>query len=313
MIGFRVVTAFIVVAILALIMGGEAERRLAIRARIAAWSGGASWADVAHDQTTTQRDNWNDAARRVACPVAPRPISLLILGQSNAANYVVDRSAAPQSAAVLYEGQCYSAVDPLLGATGDRGSIWSRLAGPLANATGRPILLVPIAVGSSSIESWTRGGVFHARIGHAMSNLAARGLTPDAIIYQQGEFEGSGRLDPGAYQSRLTVLLRELKATSRLVYVAPTSKCSGPANKDIRMAQLRAARDAQARLGVDMDELPDSDRRNVCHLSGSAAERIARKWLDILSHDLHQPSTTDVHEPQRDGRTDMTNDRGPNA
>lgn len=276
----------VAVGIAALSIGLLAEERFRIAQRVRVVLSGANPGDVAHDATTVARVDWNPTPAPVDCPTN-RPIVLLLVGQSNAANYVTERVSAPAPVSVRYGGQCYRASDPLLGATGDRGSIWSRLGSRIAAASGRPVLLVPIAVGSASVEAWAPGGVLNPRLELALLDLQALGLRADAIIYQQGEFEGEGRADAAQYRRHLEALLRQLSRASPSVFVALTSKCSGKVNSAIRAAQEGAMAAAGARRGVDMDAIPDEDRRNLCHLSGAAADRIARSWLDILRSSLH--------------------------
>ena len=69
------------------------------------------------------------AEQRVSCAsiAAQRPLVVLVIGQSNAANHGVLAQGAAQPVVLVAEGQCILAVDPLPGGTGRGASIWQRL------------------------------------------------------------------------------------------------------------------------------------------------------------------------------------------
>ena len=78
-----------------------------------------------------------DPATRVPCEAIAqaKPLVLLVLGQSNAANQGEAGPVAPPPVTVITDaGDCLRSTDPLPGGTGNGASIWSRLPAALGNA-----------------------------------------------------------------------------------------------------------------------------------------------------------------------------------
>ena len=93
-----------------------------------------------------------------------RAAVLLIIGQSNGGNHGETRHSAKGAVYNFnpFDGLCYAASDPLLGATGEAGSPWC-LAGDALIETGfaRSILLAPLCVGGATATDWAPGGPYH--------------------------------------------------------------------------------------------------------------------------------------------------------
>lgn len=70
------------------------------------------------------------------CPDNSNAIVMVAFGQSNSANYEGERHESKSDAIVnFYNGKCYKAKDPMLGATGRFGSIWIPLATEISKRT----------------------------------------------------------------------------------------------------------------------------------------------------------------------------------
>jgi hypothetical protein len=103
----------------------------------------------------------------------------LVFGQSNSANHGgTPRRAGPQVYSFA-EGRLYHAQDPLPGASGTRGSVWTRLGDQLVAIQRYPaVVFIPIGVGNTQIARWTPTGDLFPRVVAAMaehhsSSLAA--------------------------------------------------------------------------------------------------------------------------------------------
>src|SRR5262249_38941890 len=115
----------------------------------------------------------SDAAGRTLVECADTQIGsdstmiLLILGQSQAAKSppsvqnIEDTRFFPTRKVInfnVYDGHCYVAHDPLLGATGMGGSIWSRLGDSLIDSgLAERVVLAPIAIGAATVADWAPG------------------------------------------------------------------------------------------------------------------------------------------------------------
>src|SRR5262245_16246844 len=98
----------------------------------------------------------------------------------------------------------YAAADPLLG-TGmafpgggfSPGGVSLRLADLLvSNSKFDRVIIVPVAIGGTSVAMWATGGVLSNCITAAMARLASRGIVPGmtnvtfAFVWGQGESDG---------------------------------------------------------------------------------------------------------------------------
>lgn len=232
------------------------------------------YAAAEHDSHTVLRTDYGSSAKTKACP--KNPIVILTLGQSNAANYVTARFHGKGT--VFYRGQCYEASDPLLGATGDRGSIWSRLSDRLPNN----IVFVNVAVASSSMEAWSPGGILNDRVLAAINYLKEARLAVNYVLIQQGEFEGISHANPELYEKNAAALVRQLQAEGAKVIFATSSSCGKEMNVEIRRAQANVRRITRAIAGPDMDTF-SAFRANICHLTDKGANKAADEWASIVS------------------------------
>lgn len=86
---------------------------------------------------------------------------IVILGQSNAANFGGGRYWAQSEVANLYDGKCYHAVDPLVGVFGDGGNFAARLGDVrIRRGFSDRIVVAPTAMGTTRIEHWSPPAFF---------------------------------------------------------------------------------------------------------------------------------------------------------
>src|SRR5690606_20036310 len=76
----------------------------------------------------------------------------------------------------------------LLGSTGDRGSVWTRLGDALIESGGfEQVLIIPIGVGGSSVRDWAGPDGPAARAVRASKALNRFGLRITHVLWHQGE------------------------------------------------------------------------------------------------------------------------------
>jgi Carbohydrate esterase, sialic acid-specific acetylesterase len=248
-----------------------------------------------YDELDQNWKSFRDTANRqsVPCQVDKRTAVIVTLGQSNAANYALARYTAKHDVRNfdLYNGHCYKAEDPLLGASGALGNF----AGPLADllierGLYTRVIIAPIAMGGSTVEEWADEGVFNRRILVLIRRLFDASLTPTAILWHQGE-GNSGVGDSHGRQYRKNLL--EVIATFREYgisapfFVALATKCGGyptPSGHNIREGQASTVnRLDNVFLGPDTDTLGDEYRgKEHCHFNGAGLLRHAAMWADVL-------------------------------
>jgi hypothetical protein len=258
------------------------------------------WFPTPQIERALRRNIWHWRKRRgfkdtggrteVPCPLLlqPRTAVLLAFGQSNAAN----EGEAPYQPGEgvynfnLFDGRCYVARDPLLGATGTGGSPWSRLGDKLiAAGMFERVLIVPIAVGASTVADWTPEGIHHARLLDAQRALAAHGLRIMHALWHQGEADAL-HTTREEYVARFRRLLDAMRAAGidAPVYVAVASICRNRGSDAIRAAQREIAATLEnVRPGPNTDALDRFVWRfDLCHFSTEGLDRHAELWLEAL-------------------------------
>ena len=235
-------------------------------------------------------------------PVAPAdivdPAVFLIIGQSNAANHGATRHACSKPAFNFnpFDGLCYRASDPLLGATGDLGSPWCLLADALiARGFARSILLCPLAVGGATVAEWAPGGPYHHRMTYSLKRLQAAGFRPSHVFWHQGEADALYGTSAEAYGRSFTALALSLRGLGVRcpIHVAIASYFAVPAGYEARQAVIRAAQhslidDASGiLLGPDTDSI--KDRYDGSHMGDIGLLAHALAWEAALVRSPARP------------------------
>jgi hypothetical protein len=238
---------------------------------------------------------FKDTAGRTAVPcaarVGARTMVALALGQSNTGNHGETLYRPERQVLNLFRGVCYKAEDPLLGPTGDRGSVWSRLGDLLINAgLYDRVIIIAIGVGSTAIADWAPGGYLHDRVTNAIDEANGAGLSITHVFWIQGGSEKKTDGDAAVrerYKKDFRALVRAMRdrGVAAPVYAAIGSIGMDGFKPDIQRAQRELAGD---RLGIVAG--PDTDsihavaenRWEVVHFSPLGLERCARAWLDAI-------------------------------
>jgi carbohydrate esterase-like sialic acid-specific acetylesterase len=228
----------------------------------------------------------------IPCLTDKKGTSVIItLGQSNAANFAGGHYAARGEVANfnLYDGRCYRAIDPLLGASGDGGNFATRLGDILIQRSfAKRIVLAPIGMGNTRIEHWSFGGVFNKRILVLIRQLCEAGVIPNLILWQQGE-GNAGDVDIGGHNYRRHLLevvqtFRNYGVTAPFM-IALCTLCGDPHPnaEDTRAGQRTAVcRQLGTLLGPDTDCIGHEDRFDRCHMSESGVQKQAEMWADSI-------------------------------
>lgn len=262
-----------------------------------------------------------DGAGRVPVPCPPRSDRLAVIfsfGQSNATNISPELRAAPNSVVNFnpFDGQCYPAIDPLLGTGGSGGAIWTVLGSRLVeDGIYDAVILVPGAVGGSSINRWSNPRDLGARIAWFGEAMRRANVRVTHVLFVQGsadqyaapryarlrpsEFGPFGGADGHSMRSeryidhflQVMVLLQEAGMEAP-VYVAVSTRCGqviadkgGP----VAAAQRELPRRHRAiHLGPDIDAMPETAfSLDKCHLSSPGVAMVADEWRSILRGQRH--------------------------
>lgn len=212
----------------------------------------------------------------------------LVFGQSNAANSGQRRGVGGPGVYNFHAGNLYEARDPLLGATGEGGSVWTRL-GPrlLEDGPYDAVVFAPVAVGGTAIREWTVGGELHPRLLETVAELKRADLTPTHLLWHQGEADNRAGTGGEVYQEMFLAMLGSLRdrGVRAPAYVSVATRCgaSGP-NETLQTVQRGLAEASlNIRAGPDTDALGLGYRSDGCHFSAYGLERYADLWLEALS------------------------------
>jgi Carbohydrate esterase, sialic acid-specific acetylesterase len=240
------------------------------------------------------RGSFNNVSARVRVKSAEvsygRTAVILILGQSNGANSG-DTPYVPQRRVFnfnLFDGHCYIARDPLLGATENGGSFASRMADMLIeHGHFDTVVLAPISVGGSRIEEWTTGGARHRRLQVAIRRASDIPLKFTHVLWHQGETNAAIDPDGDIYAACFMNIHGAIRAygVEAPIYVAQATMGACPPNETIRSAQ-RAVVNQELGIfaGPDSDTIGVNDRYDGCHMTESGLRRHAQLWLEALGY-----------------------------
>ena len=239
------------------------------------------------------RGSFNDTRERVLVRKEEvhqgRTAIMLIFGQSNGAN----SGAGPYTPAKrvlnfnIFDGNCYIAIDPLLGATERNGNFSSRMADKLIERdVFDTVVLAPISVGGSRIEEWTTGGARHRRLQVAIKRAQDAGLVFTHLLWHQGETNAGHGPDYQVYFDSFMNIHGALRSygVSAPVYVAQATVCRCPPNEIIRSAQRDLVDPSLGILaGPDTDVIGVEDRFDECHMAESGLIKHANLWIEALT------------------------------
>lgn len=222
-----------------------------------------------------------------------RTAVIIVLGQSNAANHGTGHYVAKHRVDnfSLYDGCCYHAADPLLGASGDEGNFATRLGDKLIEAgLFDRIILAPIAMGGTTVEQWADEGMFNRRILALIRRLHDAGLSTDFILWHQGEGNpGMGDAHGRQYRKNLLEVVNTFRryGIDAPFFVALVTRCGDaphPNAVNIRDGQKGAVDPmAGVYLGPDTDTIGVEHRWDKCHFDESGLDLAASLWLQCLA------------------------------
>lgn len=226
---------------------------------------------------------------QVPCPPSgDRTIVLLALGQSNASNRRLtgEPHLNPAPAAVnFFEGACYLASDPLLGADGDGSSVWTLVGHRLAVDTDKNVVVAPFTANGTTVHQWSDNWFLKRRLARIITSLGAASLTPTAVAWFQGESDATLRTsedDYVAYFLKLYKFIRE-NGVAAPVYVSASTVCQGFPNETVRRAQRKLTSiDSGILRGPDTDTLGFGYRWDGCHFTAEGRAAAAQLWAQVL-------------------------------
>ena len=144
-------------------------------------------------------------------------------------------------------------------------------------------------MGGTTVEQWAHEGLFNRRIAASIRRLYDAGLSPDYILWHQGEGNaGNGDVNGRQYRKNLLEVVASFRAYSinAPFFVALATRCAASSAPKCRQRQGRSAyrgyRPARHLCRPDTDLIGQEHRYDACHMSESGLILHATAWADIL-------------------------------
>lgn len=238
---------------------------------------------------------------KAECPSPESTITIVTGGQSNAANSNTRKYSSTNGRVFTwFDNSCYISRDPVLGATGSRGSLWVAMGDAMAERAGKNILLINGAVGGTQVADWLdpRSG-YVAALQRRIESAEALGYKPALTFWHQGETDAAAN-DVDTFTVELTELVHRLLdiTDESIFYMFRASKCQGYRRAE-GVAEFIAAQTTVAKVdqriipGMNTDQLDHDYRTDSCHFNSFARSVI----VDQVMRDL-EPVLSDMLAPK---------------
>ena len=227
----------------------------------------------------------------IACPSQDRMTAvLLLIGQSNAANYQGQRHQSGDDRVINFSaGHCYRAASPLLGADGEWGETWTLLGTKLIQSgLYHTVILIPAAVGGSAIHRWADGGDLNKMM-VGVIQAAKMHYTITGVLLDQGATDFTLRTPEDQYRSDLKSLIDTTRAhgVSAPFFITRCSMGGNGWSEDNPIARAQASlADSQRAIfdgpNTDHDVTPLLDRYDGAHFAASGQEKYTDAWIRLF-------------------------------
>lgn len=213
-------------------------------------------------------------------------------GQSNSANFGETAYRPRRGAYNYYRGSLYRAEDPLLGAAGLMGSVWTRLADMMVEAgIYERVVFINTGIGATSAECWSEKDC-SLYLRETLADLKMHNIKLTHILWHQGEqdnFTKTGRVTYKKHMTKILSIFREYGQDAPMYvciasYNPMASKKDGYISKSIRQGQMEFINENRGvLLGPDTDSLVSKEYRyDGVHFSTAGLESFAKLWFNAI-------------------------------
>ena len=228
---------------------------------------------------------------RVNCPAQTDSTAVILtIGQSNVSNYAEKKVVTRYPGAVInhFDGQCFVASSPLLGAAGEHGEFLTLLADRLiSDGSYKAVVIASSGIGNSLVGRWQRDGDLNEMLKATLMSLSNR-YKVTAVIWHQGESDFFHRTSAKNYVSSFESLSETLVeyGAEAPIFAGIATKCASEwrEGNPIATAQHIIIAAEGVYLGIDADAvLADGDRgADKCHLARSGQEKMAASYAAAI-------------------------------
>jgi hypothetical protein len=211
----------------------------------------------------------------VSCPAEDDAYVIIGFGQSNSANHAGHRFETNKDIVNFYNGKCYVANDPFLGATGKSGSVWIPLSEQL-NVKDKTIVLSTFGVGGTKVSDWLDDNYLMPFYKENIDALGKFYKKPSAVVWIQGESDVSTPNEVFSKQLKDWFEILRTDFSDSNIYVTGTSYCDNQSNDSVLVAQRKQADNIGAVYVDSTDKLLQQRYRyDDCHFSEKGVKALA--------------------------------------
>ena len=233
--------------------------------------------------------------KETLCPVQTKKLGVIVaFGQSNSANYAqhLFEPKDLQNVFNYFDGKCYNAQSPLLGADGAKGEWMSLTASNLIkNGVYEKIIIVSSGIGDTSIKLWSKGNYLNKMFIEVISNLSKEYTISD-FIFHQGEADK--KTHGYVYEYYFKTLIESIRniEINAPIFISIATNCGAKRKwkypNEISETQLNLTKLDGVELGINTDEkIPFNLRYDKCHF-GKLAQKIAADQLANSISNYHK-------------------------
>ena len=229
----------------------------------------------------------------IKCPTQTQRTGLLFaFGQSNSANHAEYKFKEMELNGVVnyFNGKCYVAKSPLLGATGGGGEWISLTARKLIeNGTYDNVVVVSSGIGGTKIERWGSGNDLNEMVLNVLADVTKKYKVTD-IIWHQGESDRKFT-HTKVYEHYFRTLVDDIRGLqiNAPIFISIASICGAGEGwnypNKITEAQTLLAKENGVELGINTDELIPISLRldDMCHFGKQAQEKAAIEQSRLIA------------------------------
>lgn len=229
--------------------------------------------------------------QEAACPNQDKNAAVLLaIGQSNSANSAEKKfiTKYPDKVLNYFDGKCYVASSPLLGATGMKGEFITPTADKLIESGKyESVLIVSSSIENSPISRWQRDGDLNEMLLDVIDKIGGE-YKITGIIWHQGESDYINNTSAKVYVRSFNSLVETLKEKNvdSPIFISIATKCRGGWNENnpTSVGQRQLVDNKRIFLGADTDKiLNDSDRSaDRCHFSETGQLKTAESFSTTI-------------------------------
>tara|TARA_B100001057_G_C22728467_1_gene902725 strand:- start:307 stop:1200 length:894 start_codon:yes stop_codon:yes gene_type:complete len=239
-----------------------------------------------------QRLIYSSKHKEINCPTQTDKTGvILVFGQSNSANHAQYSYQSDELNSVVnfFNGKCFKAQSPLLGASGKDGEWISLTASKLVdNGIYDEVIVISSGIKGSSISKWAENNRLNLLLIDVINNVKKKYEITD-LIWHQGETDiKSPHIK--IYQYYFKSLLKSIRNNKieAPIFISVASLCGPKDNwtypNNVSKAQIKLVEIDGVEMGVNTDEkVPLSYRYNLCHFSKLGQEAAAADLASKIS------------------------------